>query len=148
MQGLNNYISASPQDKNEKELEYFNLLVNTSLENYETYFESDLEEEFKIVKELPIDQKIEFVETLEYEPYNEFIKLNQMKEISIDKGKDSVDDYGFTYKLAHQIQETDKIMKMTNVDELNFQETWAKTIKQEQKEKLEENKKSKPLKKE
>lgn len=48
----------------DKEIEYYDELLNYSIENYKNFFETDLEEDFQEFEALPNELKYPFLETL------------------------------------------------------------------------------------
>jgi len=56
--------NATESDKDLYEQKYYEALIDSQVENYRNYFESDLEEDFHLFEQLPHSAKFMFLETL------------------------------------------------------------------------------------
>ena len=107
-------------EKDKMEINYYDLLIDSSVENYKNYFESDLEEDFTYFEMLPNENKLEFVEGIKDEALENLLDSNKKTHISFEKRKDA--EGGFIEESVNMMEQIQKnvIPEYVVLDDLNL----------------------------
>lgn len=85
------------------ERQFMNTLFDFNIKNYENYFESDLEPDMELVKELPNEAKLEVIDGLYVEYLNEIFDKSKLTHVSLEKKTN--DEDGFMFNLMKALNE-------------------------------------------
>jgi hypothetical protein len=106
-------------EKSQKTLNYYNLLIEHSLNNYKNYFESDLEEDFEFFENLPRESQLEFVDSLNHEILEDLLESRKITHLSFPKEND---EKGFINESLNFFKSfsSDILPLYNNIDQFNF----------------------------
>ena len=119
---LNELESKSEMEAYVLERDFMNTFFDFNLRNYENYFETDLEQDMELIRELPGEAKLDIIDGLYVDYLNEYFDRKKLTHVSLEKHAD--DEKGFLNNLftvldAHQ----DKVGEMrSRIDLLNFED--------------------------
>ncbi len=109
-------------NRKQKEMEFYEDMLQLTIDNYKNYFESDLEEDFDNFESLPIDSKIVFMNNLQNEVFEEIMEFNKSSHYSFKRDLDPEEGLiSNSIKNLRTLVDT-VVPKYTKMENLNFED--------------------------
>lgn len=120
--------SSSKIDVLSKEKEFYDELIRFNIQNYKNYFESDNETDFDIISELPNEARLEVIDGLYLEEFNQILDKVQLKALTVGSVPGDEDGFINTIRKVYSTIKDELPGIQTHIDSYNIDEKNAEII--------------------